>query len=842
MDQAIHKLRSTIVYSLNHDLLETAEFTSERLIAIDPNNLDSIFLYGLVLYKSQRYNAAYNIVSKYSFHHVGCSYIYAKCALKLDLSMMGVSALQKTYPIWSHEDYDSQLQQQQNQQQQHLNQEHLHHQQQQQQQQHHHNPVSTPLICQYTPDTIACYMLLAKLYAIVGDSKRSAINYVQVLKLNPYIFQAFEELCRLGIKVRVNSIYKVNSLDEFSNRLFNTNNSNNSNNQKTNKIDKSKDLEIFDDNSYNINKFSKKNSTSYNDRDTIYTKSPDSHFKSNNSGGDHSFESLTDNQNQELHNTNVNSAYPVTPRIKQIKVPDAPVRRSTRSSTFEGFKQPILPSLSMNTGSSGQMSSSLLAPNPSSVDTLPRKSARNSSSITSRLLNYPLNTLTSSTSKTNNSSAAGAASGATGGNFSAPSSSSSSSYAVASSDIKLKPELSKTSGIKRVIGATFGISDPSNSGSSIKRSSLGDHQNNLFINSSSIRRNSIIDDHTGGNGMSSADQILAPLYLKLAKGYKSMSSFDCFKAIRIFDSLPENEKNTPWVLGKLGRLHFEIVNYEEAENYFVKLRKLDRTRIKDMEYYSTLLWHLHKETELSFLSHELHEINKNSAESWVAIGNLFSLKREADEAIKCFQKAGISNPNFAYAFTLQGHEYLSNDAFENALECFRHALLLDRRHYNAFYGIGMVYLKLGDFRKAEFHFRKAVEINPVNVILICCVGMVLEKLGKKELALRQYMFASKLQPLSMLALFKKAQAYFSLQDYESALKDFEKLEVLAPDEASVHYLLGKLYRFKGRKNDAIKQFTIALNLDPKGSHLIREALESLDDDDEDEEFIGNENI
>ncbi|GMF20029.1 unnamed protein product [[Candida] boidinii] len=342
--------------------------------------------------------------------------------------------------------------------------------------------------------------------------------------------------------------------------------------------------------------------------------------------------------------------------------------------------------------------------------------------------------------------------------------------------------------------------------------------------------------------MSSADQILAPLYLKLAKGYKSMSSFDCFKAIRMFDSLPENEKNTPWVLGKLGRLHFEIVNYEEAENYFVKLRKLDRTRIKDMEYYSTLLWHLHKETELSFLSHELHEIHKNSAESWVAIGNLFSLKREADEAIKCFQKAGISNPNFAYAFTLQGHEYLSNDAFENALECFRHALLLDRRHYNAFYGIGMVYLKLGDFRKAEFHFRKAVEINPVNVILICCVGMVLEKLGKKELALRQYMFASKLQPLSMLALFKKAQAYFSLQDYESALKDFEKLEVLAPDEASVHYLLGKLYRFKGRKNDAIKQFTIALNLDPKGSHLIREALESLDDEDEDEEFVGNENI
>jgi anaphase-promoting complex subunit 3 len=41
------------------------------------------------------------------------------------------------------------------------------------------------------------------------------------------------------------------------------------------------------------------------------------------------------------------------------------------------------------------------------------------------------------------------------------------------------------------------------------------------------------------------------------------------------------------------------------------------------------------------------------------------------------------------------------------------------------------------------------------------------------------------------------------------------LKDLAPDEASVHFLLGKLYKTLGDKNTAVHHFTIALSLDPK---------------------------
>lgn len=326
-----------------------------------------------------------------------------------------------------------------------------------------------------------------------------------------------------------------------------------------------------------------------------------------------------------------------------------------------------------------------------------------------------------------------------------------------------------------------------------------------------------------------ADSYLRNLYSTFAKLYRCFQRFDCYKAIRILESLPENERNTPWVLAKLGRLHYEIVNYKQSKRFFVKLRQYDRTRLDDMEYYSTLLWHLQKKVELTYLANELHDIDANLAITWCVMGNLFSLVKESDEAMKCFNKSIAIDPKFTYAHTLKGHEYFGIDNYERALDCFRYSIFLDGRHYNAFYGIGMVYINLGEYQKADYHFRRAVAINPINIILICCVGMVLEKLGKKTLALRQYELAQKLQPLSALPTFKRAQLLFAMQQFPQALEQFEKVKDLAPNEASVHFLLGQLHNIQNEKFLAIREFTIALNLDPKGNYLIREAMEMLKD-------------
>ena len=84
---------------------------------------------------------------------------------------------------------------------------------------------------------------------------------------------------------------------------------------------------------------------------------------------------------------------------------------------------------------------------------------------------------------------------------------------------------------------------------------------------------------------------------------------------------------------------------------------------------------------------------------------------------------------------------------------------------------------------------------------------------------------------------------------------------LAPDEANVHYTLGRLYKQLKDRTNAIKHFTTALHLDPKvrfnpliqppdaaithsdakfllptqANHLIKEAMETLEDADMEED-------
>lgn len=317
------------------------------------------------------------------------------------------------------------------------------------------------------------------------------------------------------------------------------------------------------------------------------------------------------------------------------------------------------------------------------------------------------------------------------------------------------------------------------------------------------------------------------IFFALAKSYKSACKYDCYKAIRILnEELPKDVLETmPFVLANLGKLHFEVVNYEMARKYFTTLRDIQPARLTDMEIFSTLLWHLHDQVGLSNLCHELLDIDRLAPETWCCIGNLFSLNKDHEESIKAFQRATQLNSKFTYAYTLQGHEYASNDAFDTAKTCYRKALATNSQHYNAYYGLGMCCLKLGQYEECLLHFEKARSINPVNVILICCCGVALEKLNHQEKALQYYELACELQPMSSLSLFKKAQLLLAMGKYNSALENFEKLVSLAPDEATVHFLLGQLYQIVGRKQEAVKELTIAMNLDPKGNQLIKSALE-----------------
>ncbi|XP_074644278.1 cell division cycle protein 27 homolog [Tubulanus polymorphus] len=328
---------------------------------------------------------------------------------------------------------------------------------------------------------------------------------------------------------------------------------------------------------------------------------------------------------------------------------------------------------------------------------------------------------------------------------------------------------------------------------------------------------------------------LMALLRDIGKAYLCLAQYDCKKAVQLLSELPPQHYNTGWVLCHIGRAFFEVAEYKKAEKLFSEVRHLEPYHFAGMEIYSTTLWQLEKEMELSALAQELVDFDKESPEAWCATGNCFSLQKEHDTAIKFFHRAIQVDPHFAYAYNLLGHEYVLTEELDKALSCFRNAIRVDPRRYNAWYGLGMIYYKQEKFALAEMHFRKALSINPQSSVLLCHIGVVQHALQKSDGALATLNKAVALDPKNPLCKFHRASILFANDKHKEALKELEELKVIVPKESLVYFLIGKVHKKLGNMHLAMMNFSWAMDLDPKGANnQIKEAIDKryvTDDDD-----------
>ncbi|KAK2143694.1 hypothetical protein LSH36_819g00003 [Paralvinella palmiformis] len=334
---------------------------------------------------------------------------------------------------------------------------------------------------------------------------------------------------------------------------------------------------------------------------------------------------------------------------------------------------------------------------------------------------------------------------------------------------------------------------------------------------------------------------LMTLLQDIGRGYLALAQYDCKKAIQLLSSLPPHHLNTGWVKCQIGRAYYEMADYQKAEKVFMELRQLEPHRLDGMELYSTVLWHLQREVQLSALAQELTELDRDAPEPWCVTGNCFSSQKEHDVAIKFFQRAVQVDANCAYAYTLLGHEYAATEELDKALACFRNAIRVDPRQYNAWYGLGMVYYKQEKLMLAEVHFRKALTINPQSSVLLCHIGVVQHALKKSDSALQTLNKAIAADPKNPLCKFHRASILFANEKHTEALQELEELKEIVPSESLVYFLTGKVHKKLGNTHLALMNFSWAMDLDPKGANNhIKEAIDKRYVTDDEETGTGDE--
>ncbi|SNX85567.1 related to nuclear protein bimA [Melanopsichium pennsylvanicum] len=245
----------------------------------------------------------------------------------------------------------------------------------------------------------------------------------------------------------------------------------------------------------------------------------------------------------------------------------------------------------------------------------------------------------------------------------------------------------------------------------------------------------------------------------------------------------------------LGRSYAECSQYAPSETHFTAARKLNPFVASHMDVYSLVLFHLSREVKLSALAQHLAMAASGTASTHIVIGNAFSLQKEHQTALVCFQRAAAAAPEYAYAYTLAGHEAHDLGLHDEAIAYFRSAIRCDRRHWNAWAGLGRVYLGIGEHEHAACKcLQQAIQINPGNHVLWDLVGWTFSLINAPAKALECYDRAIELAPSAgVLTYLRRAELLLQHGDAEGSHRDLVNAHDLAPEEASVHVLLAQSY-------------------------------------------------
>ncbi|CAN8259119.1 unnamed protein product [Cochlearia groenlandica] len=307
----------------------------------------------------------------------------------------------------------------------------------------------------------------------------------------------------------------------------------------------------------------------------------------------------------------------------------------------------------------------------------------------------------------------------------------------------------------------------------------------------------------------------------LGDGHRHLLMYNCQEALLVYQKLPQKQYNTHWVLLQVGKAYFELQDYFKADAVFTLAHQKYPYALEGMDTYSTVLYHLKEEMRLGYLAQELISVDRLSPESWCAVGNCYSFRKDHDTALKMFQRAIKLNERFTYAHTLCGHEFAAMEEFEDAERCYRRALSIDTRHYNAWYGLGMTYLHQDKYEFAQHQFQQALRINPKSSVIMCYSGIALHESKRNDEALKMMEKAINADSKNLLPKYYKANILTRLGDYHRARRVLEELKDCAPQESSVHALLGNVYKRLNIFDKAVFHFGIALDLNPPPSDAVK---------------------
>lgn len=272
---------------------------------------------------------------------------------------------------------------------------------------------------------------------------------------------------------------------------------------------------------------------------------------------------------------------------------------------------------------------------------------------------------------------------------------------------------------------------------------------------------------------------------------------------------------------------FKRALYRQAATEFEDFYEKHLFVTKGTDIFSTVLWQLNDAMRLRCLVERLVKLAPGSAVTWIATGNLYSLQKQSDEAIRMFDRAANIDRSCSYALTLKGHEHLFADHLDAAQESFREAISRSSDEWSAWYGLGATLFRTEKYSSAIYYIKRSVALNPESPVLRHILAFAYRQNGQNEEAMEMLKEALELDSNNIVAIQQQAELLFEQDRLDETARLLERADGVVSGEPGISFLRGMVASRIGDFEESLRWFSEAIALGFEDTEAIRAEMRGV---------------
>ena len=194
-----------------------------------------------------------------------------------------------------------------------------------------------------------------------------------------------------------------------------------------------------------------------------------------------------------------------------------------------------------------------------------------------------------------------------------------------------------------------------------------------------------------------------------------------------------------------------------------------------------------------------------------------------EKAIKFYTKTISKDPYHVDAYFNRGLLYYQDEDFEKAQSDFKNTVKISPKDAEAYENLANSSFVLNQFAQAKKYYDQAIILNPYSSDLFLNRA-VCKSLLKDTSANKDFLKAIEINPRNVDALRSYGDFLFKNNESKKALLNYDKALSLNPKDAMTHNNKGKVNWSLKLKDEAIRDFTKAINLENNDQFLINRGL------------------